>query len=103
MVAAKEGLCVRLDLVAGEGGLHSGHRGAVNLIMRIAPVVFQFGMALPQIGDADPRPWVIRSPFYGIGLYWIPACVSRIKPVHHVVHVHLHPVWGGSGRMSDGG
>ena len=43
-----------------------------------------------------------RTPFFGLGLYGIRPCVSRIKPVHDVVDVYLPPEWVGDGRKSGG-
>ena len=34
-----------------------------------------------------PGDLVIRTPFFGYGSYGMRPCVSRIKPVHHVVDV----------------
>ena len=43
-----------------------------------------------------------RSPLFGLRLYEIRPCVSRIKPAHDVMDVSLPPVGVGGGSMSEG-
>jgi hypothetical protein len=45
---------------------------------------------------------VITSPFFGLGLYWIHPCLSRIEPVHDVVGIGLPPVWRRGVNMNKG-
>jgi len=45
---------------------------------------------------------LIRTPFFGLGLYGIRPYVARTKLVNDVVEEYLPPKWGGGGRMHGG-